>query len=479
MYGFYNSYSTNNHNNDFFFLIFMGVIFYLLNTYLPKKKEKKGTLDDVIGLESVKEEIEYYMEFIKNKERYDQWNVKLPKGVLLVGPPGVGKTLLVKKMAQSLDIPIISKSGSDFVEMFVGVGAARVRRLFAEARNHEHCIIFIDEIDAVAKKRNYDSNSERDSTLNQLLTEMDGFKEDDNIMIFASTNLVETLDTAILRSGRFDKKIYFDPPNYKEREQMFRLYLKNIKLDRSLSFRSLSDRTAGMTGADIANICNQAKIRSIQHNYEKVYISEEDIQEAIDEVMIGREKRERILTKEEKKRVSYHEAGHAIMGFLLKDASPPIKVSIIPRGSNALGFSQPKPEDRHLYTDNRILSKISVLLGGRCAEMLIYDDLSTGAHDDIEKISSLINNYCGRWGMHNQIGAINISYFQPGNTEYILEESQEIVNQIEVFTFDTLSKYKKYVEKVGKYLYKYETLSYSKLCRLIPKKLENSISEII
>ena len=376
---------------------------------LLKKKKKKDKNDNdplkkVIGLESVKEEIKYYMDFINNKSKYKEWEVNLPKGILLAGPPGTGKTLLVKTMADNLNIPIESMSGSEFVEMYVGVGASRVRKLFAKAKKHDKCIIFIDEIDAIGKKRGFDNNSERDNTLNQLLVEMDGFDETTNIIIFAATNLVKKLDSALTRSGRFDKKVYFDAPNFKERREMFKLYLEDIKLPPHLSFEILSERGAGLTGADIATICNQAKINAIQGKQLLSTLREEDLQEAIDEIMIGREKRERTMTKEEKERVSHHEAGHALMGYLLKDCAHPIKVSIVPRGEAALGFSQQKNENKKLFKENTILSRIAILLGGRTAEKIIYNNVSTGAADDIEKASSLIYNYTCSWGMNKHIG---------------------------------------------------------------------------
>ena len=375
-----------------------------------KNVKEKSILDEVVGLEGVKEEIKYYMDFINNKKKYSKWEVKLPKGILLAGPPGTGKTLLVKTMAKTLDIPIISEAGSSFVEMYVGVGARRVRDLFKKAKGKKKCIIFIDELDAVGSKRNLERNSERASTLNQLLVEMDGFETSDSIMVFAATNLIKHLDPALLRSGRFDKKIYFDPPNFSERKSMFEMYLEDITLPEELTYAILSDRTAGMTGADIANIANQSKINAIQRGQEEVELLDEDIQIAIDEVMIGREKRERMMSDEEKERVSYHEAGHAFMGYVLKGSEPPVKVSIIPRGESALGFSQPKPANKKLYTRQVILAQISVLLGGRMAEKLIYGDISTGAADDIEKISNFVRLYNTSWGMSKEIGPLNPQY---------------------------------------------------------------------
>jgi cell division protease FtsH len=468
-------------------IIFYIWVFYLtchyFNNRVSKKKRKKIESDEcplknVIGLESVKEEIKYFMDFIDDKTKYLDWSVKLPKGVLLAGPPGTGKTLLVKTMAEKMDIPIESVSGSEFVEMYVGVGASRVRKLFQRAKKHERCIIFIDEIDAVGKKRGLDNNSERDSTLNQLLVEMDGFDIMDNIMVFAATNLVSKLDPALTRSGRFDKKIYFDPPNFKERKEMFQLYFLDIKIPSKLSFEILSDRAAGLTGADIANVCNQSKINAIQGKQNTSTVRELDIQAAIDEVMIGREKRERTMTKEERERVAHHEAGHALMGFLLKDCTHPIKVSIVPRGEAALGFSQQKNDNKKLHTKNAILSKIAVLLGGRSAEKIIYDDISTGASDDIEKASSLIYQYSCKWGMNTNIGPINPEAMgiigKNVSTEFF-DECKLILRNIELFVIKTLSKYKKYMVSIAEELLKEETIGYDKIKHLVLDKLENSI----
>ena len=266
-----------------------------------KPKRDDNALDKVIGLKTVKEEIEYYMDFIKNKEKYLSWDVKLPKGILLAGPPGTGKTLLIKAISKKLEIPLITASGSEFIEKYVGVGASRVRSLFKKAKDEKECIIFIDEIDAVGRQRGFDNNSERASTVNQLLVEMDGFDETNNIIVFAATNLVKILDSALTRSGRFDKKVYFDLPNKDERIEMYKLYFNNMILPEKLSFEVLSDRTAGVSGADIANIANQSKINAIQNNNTVKKLTEDDIQKAIDEIIIGREKRERMMTQEERK----------------------------------------------------------------------------------------------------------------------------------------------------------------------------------
>jgi len=450
------------------------VIQLLQNIGKEKIKEKieNRITSSIVGLKSVKEEINYYMDFIKNKIKYKDWDVKLPKGILLAGPPGTGKTLLVKSMAKDLDLPIISASGSEFVEKYVGVGAARIRNLFKKAKSKKKgAIIFIDEIDAIGMKRNTERNSERASTLNQLLVEMDGFKDSENIIVFAATNLSKTLDPALLRSGRFDKKVYFDKPNIKEREELYELYLKNTDLPNNISFKILGERSAGMTGADIANISNQAKINAIQEGAETNKLTNDNIQNAIDEVMIGREKRERMMTEVERDRVSHHEAGHALMGYLLKFSNPPVKVSIIPRGEAALGFSQPKPEQKQLYTREEILSMVCVLLGGRVAEKVIYNNISTGASDDIEKISDLLDKYNNLWGMNDEIGPLN-NFNKKDN----FKEAQKIVKKLEDFVENCLKSNIKYVKIIAKDLLNNETIVYDRIKELLPEKLENSLT---
>jgi ATP-dependent metalloprotease FtsH len=449
-----------------------------LDENIIREEEEEEPLNNIIGLKSVKKEIQYYMEIINNREKYKKWNVEIPKGILLAGRPGTGKTLLVKTMAKSLDIPVISVAGSSFVEMYVGVGASRVRKLFTKAKNKDKCIIFIDEIDAVGGKRGLDNNSERASTLNQLLVEMDGFDDSTNIIIFAATNLIKYLDPALLRSGRFDKKVYFDTPNFSEREDIFKLYMKDMILPENISHSVLSERTAGMTGADIANITNQAKINAIQRGESDIKLLEIDIQIAIDEVMIGREKREKMMSKEELERVAHHEAGHALMGYMLKHTEPPIKVSIIPRGENALGFSQPKPSQNKLYTEEGIIALICVLLGGRCAEKLIYDNYSTGASDDIEKISNFVNLYNTTWGMSKEIGPLNPNYMgiigENLSTD-IFSKCKKMTEVLEKYTFSILEKHKKYVKLLAKDLVKNETIVYTRIKEILPDKLENSI----
>lgn len=451
--------------------------------------EKELSLSNIVGLESVKEELRYFMDFIKNREKYKRWNVKLPKGILLVGPPGTGKTLLVKTLAKEIELPVLHTSGSEFVEMYVGVGASRVRKLFARARTHKNgCIIFIDEIDAIGKKRanGNEGSSERDTTLNQLLVEIDGFSSDDNILVFGATNLVKNLDSALLRSGRFDKKVYFDPPNKQERIKLFELYMKNVEKTKDVCYEKLAELTSGLNGADVANICNQSKINAIQ---EHIKLNDEDseireismnnINKAIDEVMIGREKPERKMEKGERERVAHHEAGHAIMSFILKDSSHPIKVSILPRGENALGFSQPKPEDRKLYTQNYLLAQICVLLGGRVAEKIIYGNYSSGASDDIEKATTIVKHWFLTWGMDNSSGALNyLELDQNKISEDMINKIRTFIKDAEKFTYNILNSNKEYIISLAKLLLNKETIIYSDISELLPKELENKIETI-
>ena len=459
-------------------IIYFGLLWLVWKIYLETGRRKKRmenlpTLDEVIGLTSVKEEIQYYMKLVDDPEKYQEWNVQLPKGILLVGPPGTGKTLLVKAIAKELEIPIEIAAGSDFVEMYVGVGAARVRALFDRARQHEKCVIFIDEIDAVGSVRDVSHNSERANTLNQLLVEMDGFDSTNQIIIFAATNLAKYLDPALLRSGRFDKKVFFDLPNVKEREEMFELYLGDTEVSDEIAAKKMAKRTTGMTGADISNIVNQAKLNAISSEHSRV--TNEDMDIAIDEVMIGREKRERTLSHEERERVAHHEAGHALTAYLLKGARKPLKVSIIPRGEIALGFSQDQPDDRRIYIREEIIGKIAVLLGGRVAEQLVYGDMSTGAGDDIEKISELLNSYVTRWGMASDYGPVNPRYTDTMEEELSFTIIQRISCRVEEFVETILRDHFKYLKKLAKHLLKKETIFYEDIVSIVKAKRKDSI----
>ncbi len=445
----------------------------ILNLKNNNENEEKISMKSIVGLKSVKEEMKYYFDFINNSEKYKKWKVKLPRGILLVGPPGTGKTLLVKSLAKEIGIPVIHTSGSEFVEMYVGVGASRVRKLFSRAKSHRKCVIFIDEIDAVGKKRGNDTNSERDQTLNQLLVEMDGFDETTNIIVFAATNLVRDLDPALLRSGRFDKKIFFDSPNSDERKELFNLYLEKDMVS-DLNYNDLANLTSGLTGADIANIVNQSKINAIQNNNDKITLK--DVKTAIDEVMIGREKPERKMTKTELERVSKHEAGHAFMSYVLKNCEPPVKVSILPRGEAALGFSQQKPDDKKLYTQFYILSQICVLLAGRCAEKIFYNELSSGAHDDIEKVTQLVEHYYKNWGMSKKFGPLNFDNLKLKEDSKITKSIVSAVKKLEKFTTDILLENKNQIELLGNKLLEKETIESYDIKEVLDNSLENTIA---
>ena len=381
---------------------------------------------DVIGLEPVKEDIREYANIFRNREQYLDHGCELPKGLIFSGKPGTGKTLLGKALAGESNVTFIYACGSDFIEMFVGVGSSRIRNLFKTAREHAPSVIFIDELDSIGKSRNsrYAGHSESDSTLNSLLAEMDGMKPNENILVIAATNLIGTLDPALTRSGRFDKKIIFDIPNKKERIELFNLYMGKIKLDKGIhenkdeSLNKLATMTAGLTGADIKAICNNAimeyiKTKSILDTHTGTTFKQ--LENSIADVSIGMVKRERTMTDREKIIVSYHEAGHTMVSYILKQCNPPVKTSIIPRGEATLGYSQQEPTDKKLYTRDELVANICVLLGGRMAESLHFDSVTTGASDDIEKLTKIAYSLVMNYGMSECYSEFDLSY---GDTYY-------------------------------------------------------------
>ena len=371
--------------------------------------EGKITLNDVAGLKEEKEELQEIIDFLKEPGKFTRVGARIPKGILLEGPPGTGKTLLAKAIAGEANVPFFSISGSDFVEMFVGVGASRVRDLFEDAKKHAPCIVFIDEIDAVARRRGTGmggGHDEREQTLNQLLVEMDGFGVNEGIIVMAATNRVDILDPAILRPGRFDRKVAVGAPDVGGREDILKVHARNKPLSDDVNLRQIAQTSAGFTGADLENLLNEAAINAAKEN--RVYVTQEDVKKAFIKVGIGTEKKSRIISDEEKRITAYHEAGHAILFHVLPDVGPVYTISIIPTGIGAAGYTMPLPEkDEMFLTKGKMLQDIMVSLGGRIAEEIIFDDITTGASSDIQKATKVARKMVTRFGMSQNIGVIN------------------------------------------------------------------------
>ncbi len=392
------------------------------------------TFKDVAGLEGAKEEVQEVVDFLKNSEKYTKLGGKIPKGVLLVGPPGTGKTLLAKAVAGEAKVPFFSLSGSDFVEMFVGVGASRVRDLFAQAKAKSPAIIFIDEIDAIGRARGrgglQGGNDERENTLNQLLTEMDGFGTDTNVIVMAATNRADILDKALMRAGRFDRSIYVDLPELHERKEIFDVHLAKIKLAADIDREFLAKQTPGFSGADIANVCNEAALIAARNNHENV--TKQDFLDAVDRIIGGLEKKNKAIKPSEKRRVAFHEAGHATISWLVEHASPLLKVTIVPRG-RSLGAAWYLPEERQLTTTEQMLDEMCATLGGRAAEQVVFDNISTGALSDLERVTKQAQAMVTIYGLSENIG--NISYYDSsGQSEYSFGKpySEETAQKIDV-----------------------------------------------
>jgi ATP-dependent metalloprotease FtsH len=424
-------------------------------TLFDKDTNVNITFNDVAGLEGAKVEIKEIVDFLKNPKKYTVLGAKIPKGALLVGPPGTGKTLLAKAVAGEAKVPFFSLSGSDFVEMFVGVGASRVRDLFRQAKEKAPCIIFIDEIDAIGRARGKSpaqgANDERENTLNQLLTEMDGFGTNSGVIILAATNRADILDRALMRAGRFDRQIYVDMPDLNERKDIFKVHLKPLKLDASVDVDFLAKQTPGFSGADIANICNEAALIAARHD--KKVIEKQDFLDAVDRIIGGLEKKNKIISVHEKKVIAYHEAGHAAVSWLLEHAHPLIKVTIVPRG-RSLGAAWYLPEERQITTTEQLLDEMCATLGGRAAEEIIFGKISTGALSDLEKITKQAYAMISIYGLNSKIG--NISYYDStGANEYgftkpysektaqtIDEEVSKMIEEAYVRAKDILTKNK-------------------------------------
>ena len=446
----------------------------------------KGTrvninFSDVAGLDEAKVEVMEIVDFLKNPKKYTALGGKIPKGALLVGPPGTGKTLLAKAVAGEAQVPFFSLSGSDFVEMFVGVGASRVRDLFKQAREKAPCIIFIDEIDAIGRARGKNvmmSNDERENTLNQLLVEMDGFGTDLGIIILAATNRPDVLDTALLRPGRFDRQITIDRPDLVGREAIFKVHLAPIKVSQTLDIHKLAEQTPGFAGADIANVCNEAALIAARKNKEAVDMS--DFQDAIDRVIGGLEKKNKLISPEEKEIIAYHEAGHAICGWFLEHAYPLLKVTIVPRGTAALGYAQYTPKEQYLYNTDQLLDQICMTLGGRASEEIFFGKISTGASNDLQQITKIAYSMVTTYGMNDKIG--NISFYDPNQENYftkpyseetgkmIDEEVRKLIDGAYEKTKALLTEKKWAVEKLAKELLVKEVLFKTDVETLIGKR---------
>lgn len=398
----------------------------------------KTTFDDVAGVDEAKEELQEVVEFLKHPQKFQVLGGRIPKGVLLVGPPGTGKTLLARAVAGEAKVPFFSISGSEFVELFVGVGAARVRDLFQQAQAKAPCIVFIDELDALGKARGMSplvSHDEREQTLNQLLAEMDGFDSRKGVIIMAATNRPEILDPALLRPGRFDRQILVDRPDVKGREAILKVHAKNVKLSPKVDLKIIAARTPGFAGADLANVMNEAALLAARRN--KALVEMDDLEEAIDRVLAGLEKKARVMSAKEKEIVAYHESGHALVASSLPHADPVHKVSIIPRGIAALGYTLQLPtEDRYLLTRSELLDRLTVLLGGRCAEELIFQEVSTGAQDDLLKATDMARRMVAEYGMSQKLGPVSFEQkrrplFLPNGLSSVREHSEETAQAID------------------------------------------------
>ncbi|MCP4975611.1 MAG: ATP-dependent zinc metalloprotease FtsH [Maribacter sp.] len=448
-----------------------------------EKTDTRTSFKDVAGLEGAKEEVEEIVEFLRNPDKYTSLGGKIPKGAILVGPPGTGKTLLAKAVAGEAKVPFFSLSGSDFVEMFVGVGASRVRDLFKQAKDKSPAIIFIDEIDAIGRARGKNnftgSNDERENTLNQLLTEMDGFGTNTNVIVLAATNRADVLDKALMRAGRFDRQIYVDLPDIRERKEIFEVHLRPIKTAETLDLDFLARQTPGFSGADIANVCNEAAL--IAARQEKKAVGKQDFLDAVDRIVGGLEKKNKIITPGEKKTIAYHEAGHATTSWMLEHAAPLVKVTIVPRGQS-LGAAWYLPEERLIVRPEQMLDEMCATLGGRAAEKVIFDQISTGALSDLEKVTKQARAMVTVYGLNDEIG--NLTYYDSsGQNEYgftkpyseetarkIDSEISEIIEKQYIRAIDVLEKNKDKLIELAERLLEKEVIFKEDLEKIFGKR---------
>jgi len=458
-----------------------------------KQSENQVSFKDVAGLEEAKAEVEEIVEFLKNPQKFTKLGGTLPKGVLLVGPPGTGKTLIAKATAGEAEVPFFSLSGSDFVEMFVGVGAARVRDLFKQAKEKAPCIIFIDEIDAIGRSRGKGmmtgSNDERENTLNQLLSEMDGFNTDKGVIILAATNRPDVLDSALLRPGRFDRQILIDKPDLRGRVEVLKVHTRELTLSDDIDLKLLASQTPGFAGAELANLCNEAALMAARRGKDAVEM--EDFQDSIERVIAGLEKKNKLISPKEREIVAYHEAGHAIVGWYLQHTDPVLKVSIVPRGLAALGYTLQTPlEDRFLMTTEELNDKICALLGGRIAEEIIFGRISTGAQNDLERITNMAFAMVAEYGMSDELGYLSLkdsknpdnSYgFNKKYSEHTAEQIDEAVSKIIKQNYERtkalLTEHKDKLEKMAKTLLDKEVLDHNDLKELLGDHPEGKYPE--
>ncbi|MBQ6861053.1 MAG: ATP-dependent zinc metalloprotease FtsH [Alistipes sp.] len=455
-----------------------------------KDNQHRVTFKDVAGLEEAKVEIMEIVDFLKKADKYRELGAKIPKGALLVGPPGTGKTLLAKAVAGEANVPFLSISGSDFVEMFVGVGASRVRDLFEQAKKMAPCIVFIDEIDAIGRARGknagFSGNDERENTLNQLLTEMDGFQTNAGVIVLAATNRADILDKALMRAGRFDRQIEVGLPDVKEREEIFNVHLRHLKLDPQLDRSFLARQTPGFSGADIANVCNEAALIAARHD--KKFVSKEDFLAAIDRIIGGLERRNKIISADEKRKIAYHEAGHATVSWLLKHASPLIKVTIIPRG-RALGAAWYLPEERQLTTREQLMDEMASTLGGRVAEQLTFGEISTGALNDLERVTKQAYAMVAYYGMSDEVGNLSfydstgqsdMAFTKPYSDETarkIDAEARELIDKAYQLAEQTLKNHSEGLRQVAELLLEREVIFTEDVERILGKRPHGATTE--